>query len=648
MPRPKAVPEMGQLRLIPDYPVRVGEKFDITIIHTLDEFKAAAGDAFYFERRESRWISPQANDPDRPNYVTAKASTGAELDISTVPRAYSAYTDTPVMSICVEVTDGHLAEGDTITLTIHNPQVGQPVDMSTVAFPTVVKFFLRRYIDDEPPYCESTADLQIMAGPMEHLTVHVPGVVIPGEEFTAHIDARDAMENIAADAYNIVEVADGRDMQQLRLQKGTAEWSRSLQHPGVHYLSARDLDSNIGSLSNPVFVNADDDMKVYFGDIHGKVFFCGGTCDVDAYYQYARDVARIDFSAVTGVTELFRHSCTGYRDARPPLTETNWQELQQAAEEYTVDDEFAAFLSFEWQADWKAELIPDDFDHIEASGDRCYGDRNVYYLNNDEPFFRPFDEISNTAAKLNDCLRGKDALVIPHHTSAPEDFAGVGLKGADLQDRDDELLRLLEIYSKWGASEYSGNPRKVTDHSEGRFAQDALRMGHRMGFIGSSDTHLSIPGGPGIESTGSALRYYRPGYACVWAPRLTKGDIFEALHARRCYATTGIKLLLDFTLNDSVMGQELTMEPDAERNIEVNVAGTAPIEAIEVVRNGQTVFTRGGNGTSILTMEWSDDTDMRDYTFEAPGREPFVYYYIRVIQHDWEMAWSSPVWVDVS
>jgi hypothetical protein len=168
-----------------------------------------------------------------------------------------------------------------------------------------------------------------------------------------------------------------------------------------------------------------------------------------------------------------------------------------------------------------------------------------------------------------------------------------------------------------------------------------------MGFIGSSDTHLSIPGGPGIEGTSGALRYDKPGYACVWAPRLTKGDIFEALHARRCYATTGIKLLLDFTLNETPMGGETALEPTDARTIEVNVAGTAPIEAVEVVRNGETVFTEIGDGGPIARLEFSDDSDMRDYAFDAAGRDPFVYYYIRVIQQDWNMAWSSPVWVEV-
>ena len=171
-------------------------------------------------------------------------------------------------------------------------------------------------------------------------------------------------------------------------------------------------------------------------------------------------------------------------------------------------------------------------------------------------------------------------------------------------------------------------------------------MGHRVGFIGSSDTHVSIPGGASLEG-GATLRYARPGYACVYAPRLTKADIFEGLRARRCYATTGIKMLMDFYLNGKPMGSEVQSEPDAARNLRVYVAGTDRIEAVEIVRNGQTVHTVMGGSQPVMDIEWTDTTDMSEYALHAEGRAPFVYYYVRVIQRDWEMGWTSPVWVDL-
>ena len=644
---PAADTAVGELRLLPEYAVRVGDSFDVTLVHTLGQMPAVPGDRFLFEWRESRWISPQVHNPDGNNYVVVLTRPAVEVEVSVTPRNYSGYLDCPTRAIAVELTSGTLATGDEVRVTIRDPRVPQPYEMSTVPFPTTVSFFLRRESAGTAAYAPGSGDLRILPARMDHISVTLPGGVTTGEEFAIDIDARDAFDNIDDSYRGTIEIDTGEDeFVHAAMQRGRVMLCASAGDLGIHYIGARDLYSGAEVLSNPIRVCRPEEPRVFFGDIHGKVFFCGGTCSVEAYYVYARDVARLDFSAVTGVTELFRHHCTGYRDGRPPLTEGNWAELQQAARRFSMDDEFAAFLSFEWQSDWAAHNIPPDFDHIEAAGDRCYGDRNVYYLNDDEPFYRPFDECSNTARKLFDRLRCKQALVIPHHSSAPEDFMGVGLKGADWEDRDDELLRLVEIYSKWGNSEYAGCPRKLTNHSQGRFVQDALAMGHRVGFIGSSDTHVSIPGGAGLEG-GATLRYARPGYACVYAPRLTKADIFEGLRSRRCYATTGIKMLMDFYLNGKPMGSELQSEPDAERNLRFYVAGTDRIEAVEIVRNGRTVHTVMGGSQPVMDIEWTDASDMREYALHAEGRAPFVYYYVRVIQRDWEMGWTSPVWVDL-
>ena len=39
------------------------------------------------------------------------------------------------------------------------------------------------------------------------------------------------------------------------------------------------------------------------------------------------------------------------------------------------------------------------------------------------------------------------------------------------------------------------------------------------------------------------------GRAVVLAEALTREAVFDALHARRCYATTGAPIVLDFTVN---------------------------------------------------------------------------------------------------
>ena len=48
---PTANSDLGSFYLVPNYAVRIGDSFDITLVHTLGKFPATAGDRFLFERR---------------------------------------------------------------------------------------------------------------------------------------------------------------------------------------------------------------------------------------------------------------------------------------------------------------------------------------------------------------------------------------------------------------------------------------------------------------------------------------------------------------------------------------------------------------------------------------------------------------------
>jgi len=108
----------------------------------------------------------------------------------------------------------------------------------------------------------------------------------------------------------------------------------------------------------------------------------------------------------------------------------------------------------------------------------------------------------------------------------------------------------MEIFSEWGCAEHDRAPFPYIRHTEaGRWTrntwQSFLAEGYRLGAIASTDDHLGYPGA------------YREGLAAVLAPELTREAIFAALRARRTYAVSGDRILLDYRLNGHVMGQEL-------------------------------------------------------------------------------------------
>ena len=144
---------------------------------------------------------------------------------------------------------------------------------------------------------------------------------------------------------------------------------------------------------------------------------------------------------------------------------------------------------------------------------------------------------------------------------------------------------------------------------------DALARKHKLGFIASSDhqsTHIS--------------------FAAVCVKSLDRASLFEALKARRTYAATD-RIFLDFTLGDHLMGEELAIGGVLE--FDVNVAGTAPTERIDVIKDGTFVYS-SAPGTKSASFKFRD----QNY-----GGAEESYYYVKVIQTDKNMAWASPIWV---
>jgi hypothetical protein len=122
---------------------------------------------------------------------------------------------------------------------------------------------------------------------------------------------------------------------------------------------------------------------------------------------------------------------------------------------------------------------------------------------------------------------------------------------------------------------------------------------------------------------------------CALAPELTPQAIMEAMRKRRCYATTGVRLRIEFEINDHMMGEEF--DTDEIPSIRATVTGTprSELKWIHIVRNNETIHEYGGEGIESR-ISFAD----RD----APGGTS--YYYLRVICEDGNMAWTSPIWVN--
>ena len=76
---------------------------------------------------------------------------------------------------------------------------------------------------------------------------------------------------------------------------------------------------------------------------------------------------------------------------------------------------------------------------------------------------------------------------------------------------------------------------------------------------------------------------------CIYAAELTREGLWEALKARRCYGTTGQRILLDVTADGKPMGAAYQASQPPE--ISVKVVGTAPIERVDIFRGLEQIYT---------------------------------------------------------
>ncbi|MCP5109522.1 MAG: DUF3604 domain-containing protein [bacterium] len=304
-----------------------------------------------------------------------------------------------------------------------------------------------------------------------------------------------------------------------------------LSEEGVHYFSARSRDGALEAESNPVVVKRDPAVRIYWGETHGHTGFADGQGTEDGYYKFGRDVAFLDFCA------LSEHDVwqTGY----------SWQAIAEATKKYHDPGRFVTFNSYEWTAFW-----------------RIGGHHNVFFRG-DNPRPVGLREGARNISLLYELLRRyndpADVLIIPHCHDP-----GTWLT------TDAEMQRLVEIYSFHGSFEYYG--------------QKFLSRGDRVGLIAASDNHQAHPG------YSAARSYTRGGLAAVLAGELGRDAVFDAMKNRSAYGTSGERILVDFDVNGQAMGGAARVSK--ARQLRVFVAGTASLDRIDIIKNGKPIFGR--------------------------------------------------------
>ena len=201
--------------------------------------------------------------------------------------------------------------------------------------------------------------------------------------------------------------------------------------------------------------------------------------------------------------------------------------------------------------------------------------------------------------------------------------------GTDWRDNDPVVEPIVEIYQGDRMSyEMEEAPRAGYDpkrdkkpanvagwYPQGvRQPRPAKRL--KLGFQASSDhwsTHIS--------------------FFIILAEGRDRKSLLDAVKKRHCYAATD-NILVDFRCGDKIMGDELVAQQAPK--FQIHVVGTNNLAKIDVLRDSEVVDTLKAPGKEFKG-EWTD----------AKTVAGTHYYYVRVLQADQEIAWGSPIWVEL-
>ncbi len=373
--------------------------------------------------------------------------------------------------------------------------------------------------------------------------------------------------------------------------------------------------------SFPIKCFNDNSKHLFWGTLHGESERHDSTENIDSCLRHFRDEKAMNFFAVSP-----------FEDSEEAAPES-WKAIAQTLTEFNEDDRFITLTGVQWIGAPLKEGI-----------------RELLFFKEIKQLPRKKDNKGTNLDKLYKSYSPKEMLAIPSFTMA---------KGFeyDFKNWDPQFERVVEIYNSWGSSERSkkdGNEAPITTSSkkgvqenpEGAI-QKALQNNCRFGFVAGGLDDRGIY----ADFYAGGQEQYPPGLTAIIAPEHTRQAFADALYNRSCYATTGERILLGLDLAGNGMGKELsTVEKPGlmiNRHLTGFVAGTSDLIKVEIIRNGKVIQTYEPEEGYAFEFAYDDMEPLEKISIKSKDKSPpFVYYYIRAVQEDGHMAWSSPIWVD--
>ena len=644
---------LGSFRVAPAEPVEAGSRVTLTIEYTVGEAGIAVGGGLAIEFPET-WEKPVAPRLSLVPWAPKPSSDVQPQVVPYSPRNISVTVKSAAAAALalaseqnwarVTVKGAALAKGDTLTLVYGDKTWGS--DGALVSNCPRNDQGIGLFVDAKgsgefAPAPGSPCLIEVVSGETSQFLVVGPSLTEPGTPVEIKLAALDRSHNPPRSPFISRVIGKPRadspscGVRVVARETGTKKFVRKKKldtlftetffegdtsskiivspatlEPGVLRVAVTDETGEIFGMSNPV-ESADPQVnyRIFWGDLHGRTAASSRARKVtcDEFYAFARKHALLDFAAVGDENGGFLDS---------------WKETQEAAARNTENGKFVALKCFEWNSP--------EFGHRAVYFKDCAVDPTLPG-GATEAARMPIDN-------LYALFKGREVFMVPFHPFVLMNWGRL----------NPELEPLTEIYSGMGAAERHKNPLWFHSESPGGGVQAALARGYHLGFIACSHTNIGCPG-RGFAEMHDWLPV-KGGLTAVCAKELTREAIFDALKARRCYATTGARIILKVSVNKQPMGSiiEIPKEKAGQpRNLHISAIGTDVISKIEVVCNNDDAFLFEPNRDHTDYM-YDDDLPFDEVLAESKERGldlKEIFYYVRVTQRDGEIAWSSPIWV---
>ncbi|MDO4413488.1 MAG: S-layer homology domain-containing protein [Erysipelotrichaceae bacterium] len=362
------------------------------------------------------------------------------------------------------------------------------------------------------------------------------------------------------------------------------------------------------------FTVGNSDYQLYFGQLHSHTTYSDGSGTLDSALEYIASLpesANVDFVAFTDHSNYFdTTSAANPADAmndKSLMTDASralWEEYKGKVAKFNESqNDVIAIAGYEMT--WSGGP-----GHINSYNTDGLVSRNNAELN---------AKTNDAGMKLYYATMNKDDGETMHQFNHPGATFGNFTDFAYWDEQTDDHMFLVEVGNGEGQIGAGGYYPSYEQYTL------ALDQGWHVAPTNNQDNHKGRWGNANDARD------------VVLTNDFSEQGIYDAIRARRVYATEDKNLQLTYTLNGQQMGT-IIEDLDPNQLITINVTMYDPDDSDSIVK--AEVIVNSGK----VAYTWDDPAVLAEGSLDAALVPQYSYYYIRVTEADGDIAVTAPVW----